>query len=109
MQVLYETIEDAFAAKNGFPRITTHEIAHPQRYDDELVEQLLARAPMKREVVSKRVAKQKGEQRHRSGDAHSTQEDFDVDGFGKESRIIVQVPLVDKNSVMDGPEAVRKH
>src|SRR5260370_28722591 len=109
MQVLQKAIEDAFAAKNGFPRVTPYQIAHPKGNDDKLVEQFFARARMKREVVGQRVTKQQGTQRHRGGDTHGAQEDFGVDGLGKESGVILQVPLMDHNSVVDSPEAVRKH
>src|SRR5882762_627646 len=44
MQVLQEAIENAFAAENGFPGVTAHQVTHPQRNDDELVEQLFASA-----------------------------------------------------------------
>ena len=75
----------------------------------ELVEQFLANTAMKRQVIGERVAEQQGAKRHRSGDAYGAQEDSDVDGLGKESHIIVQVQLVDQDSVVDGPEAVREH
>src|SRR6266403_259856 len=109
MQVLQEAIEDAFAAENGFPSVTAHQVTHPQRHDDELVEQLFAGAGMKRQVIGQRVAEQQGAKRHRGGDAYGAQEDSDVNGLGKESHIIVQVPLVDQDSVVDGPETVREH
>jgi len=58
MQILQETIEHAFAAENGFPCVSAHQVAHPQRHNHELVEQLFASARMKREVVGQRVAEQ---------------------------------------------------
>jgi len=96
MQVLQETIEDAFAAENGFPRVTTHQIAHPQGHDHKLVEQFFPRARMKREgskPVGSRAAANTASPKRRMRIV--AQQDFDVEGLGKERRIIVQVPLVD--------------
>src|SRR6266853_3104688 len=109
VEVLEKAIENAFAAQNGFPGVAAHQVAHPQRHDDELVEQFFARAGMKRQVIGQRVAEQQRAERYRSSDAHGAQEDFDVYGLGEERRIIVEVPLVDENSVTNRPEAVREH
>jgi len=109
MKILEEAVEDAFAAENGFPGVAADEIADPQGNDDKLVEQFLAGAGMKRKVVGERVAEEQGAEGHRCGDAHGAQEDFEIDGLREESFVIVQVPLVDEETVFDGPEAVREH
>ena len=56
MQVFEEAIEHAFAAENGLPSIAAHQVAHPQRHDNQLVEQLFRSTGMKRQVIGQRVA-----------------------------------------------------
>jgi len=109
MKILEEAVENAFAAENGFPGVAADEIADPQGHDDELVEEFLAAAGMKREVVGERIAEEQGAEGYGGGDAHGAEEDFDVDGLCEESVVIVEVPLVDEEAVFDGPEAVGEH
>ena len=47
VKILEEAIEDSVAAENGFPCVTTNEIADPQRDDDQLVEKFFARTGLK--------------------------------------------------------------
>jgi hypothetical protein len=58
VQVLEKAVEDSVAAENGFPGVAADEIADPQRHDDQLVEEFLARAGVKREVIGERVAEE---------------------------------------------------
>jgi len=53
MQVLQEALR-SLRCENGFPGVTAHQVTHPQRNDDELVEQLFASARMKRQVIGQR-------------------------------------------------------
>ena len=109
VEILEEAVEDAFAAENCFPGVAANEIADPERHDDELIEQFFARAGMKREVVGERIAEEQGTEHHGAGDAHGAEENFGVEGIREELLIIVEIPVMDEDAVLYGPEAVRKH
>ncbi len=69
--------------RTPFPSVAADEIADPQRHDDQLVEEFLARAGMKREVIRERIAEEERTKSDRSGDAHGAKENVDVYGFRK--------------------------
>ena len=82
MEILQEAVEDAVAAENCFPGVAAHEIADPQRDDDELIEDFLARAGVKGKIVGQRITEQQGAERDGGGDAHAAEQDFGVNGIG---------------------------
>ena len=83
VEILQEAVEDAVAAKNGFPGVAADEVANPERDNHELIEKLFARAGMEREVIGERVSEEEGTEHNASGDAHGAEEDFGVEGISE--------------------------
>src|SRR3984957_8021337 len=109
MEVLEKSVENSFATEDCFPSVAADQIADPERNDDELVQQFLARAGMKREVVGERVAEENGTERYRGCDAHGAQENLGVQRIGEEFLVIGEIPVMDEGAVLNRPEAVGKH
>ncbi len=103
--ILEEAVEDAFAAENCFPGVAANEIADPERHDDELIEQFLARAGMKREVIGKGIAEKQGTEHDGAGDAHGAEENFGVEGIREQLLIIVEIPVMDDGRRLARPRS----
>ena len=58
VHVLKKGIEHAVAAENRLPRVSAHQVAHPQRNDHELVQEVFALSGTKREIVRQRISEQ---------------------------------------------------
>ena len=58
MHVLQQRVEDAVAAEDRLPRVRPHQVAHPQRNDDELVEEILFGACIKGKEVCQWITQQ---------------------------------------------------
>src|ERR1035438_3559796 len=76
VQILQETVKHPVASQDGFPRIATDEVAHPERDDHQLIEKFFARPAVKRQIVSERVAKKQRKQCHQSGDTHRSEKNL---------------------------------
>src|SRR5579864_929608 len=109
VKILEKTVEDAVAAKDGFPRIAANEIADPEWNDDELIEEFFACAGMEGEIVRKRIAEEERQKRNGSRDAHGAEKNFRVDGIGEKCSVVGEITLMDNEAVANGPEAVREH
>ncbi len=109
MQILQETVEHALAAEDGFPRVAAHEIADPQGNDHKLVEKLLARTGVERDEKGERIAEEHRTQSYRRCDAHGAEKDFGVERIRNQLVVVLEVPLVDEETVADHPEAVGEH
>jgi hypothetical protein len=109
VEVLEKAVENTVGAENGFPGITANEIADPQRNDDELIQKLLTATGVEGKIVGERIAEKERENSDRSGDAHGAKENFEVDGIFQERGVILEIPVVDDDSVLDGPETVNEH
>src|SRR6267142_3489551 len=64
VQILEKAVEHAIAAQDGFPSVTANEVADPQRYDHELIQEFLARTSVEGEVVRERIAEEQRAERH---------------------------------------------
>ena len=109
VEVLKEAVEDAFAAEDGFPGVTANQVADPERDDDELVEEFFAGAGVERNEIRERVAEEDRKERDRSGYAHGAEEDAGVERVGGELVVVVEIPVMDDETVLDGPETVGEH
>jgi hypothetical protein len=109
VEVLEKAVENTVGAKNGFPGVGANEIADPQRNDDELIQKFLTAAGVEGKIVRERIAEKKRENSDRSGDTHGAEENFEVDGVFQERGVILEVPVVDDDAVLDGPETVNEH
>jgi hypothetical protein len=109
VEVLEKAVENAVGAENGFPCVAANEIADPQGNDDELIEEFFTAASVEGKIVGERIAEKKRENGDRSGDTHGAKENFEIDGVFEKGGVILEIPVVDDDSVLDGPQAVNEH
>src|SRR5579872_1653310 len=107
VQVLQERVEHAIAAQDGFPGIGAHQVADPKRNDYELIEQVFARAGMKRKIVSQGITEQQSEEHDAGGNPHGAKQSLEVDVDAQQFGIVAEIPIMnDRLRRADRPEAV---
>src|SRR5712672_2878041 len=104
-QILEKAVEHAIAAEDGFPGVTADEIADPQRHDHKLIEEFLARTGVEGEIVRERVAEEQRAEGYGAGDACGAEKNLKVQGIGKQCAVVLQIPVVDQETVAHDPEA----
>src|SRR5437588_4998874 len=109
VEILQEAVEDSITAENWFPGVAADEITDPERDDDELVEEFLARAGLERQKIGERISEKYGKHGDRGSDANGAEKDLYVERIFEECGVILEIPVMDDEPVADGPEAVKEH
>ena len=109
VEILQKAVEDAVAAENCFPGVATHQIADPERNDDQLVEKFFARACVERQEIRQRISEKYRKKCNSGGDACGAKEDLDVEWIPEQREVVVEIPMIEDDAVSDSPEAVQKH
>jgi hypothetical protein len=61
VEILEKSVEDTVAAENGFPGVSTNQVADPQRNNDQLIEEFFARASVEGQEIGERITEKSGE------------------------------------------------